>query len=113
MCTDDVRLHTPLTAVWQVELSGHDGLLTWIRRMSEEFAFLEATPLAAEDREDGWILGHALMRGRGKGSPSEIQFELHHAVHFVDGLIDEFDAYLPRQDALDRVGRRLVHAQSD
>ena len=109
LCAEDVRLFTPLTEVWRVDLRGHDGIRTWISRMEDEWAFLEARQLGAEEH-DGWILGRASMRGRGKASPSEIEFEIHHAVHFVDGLIDEFSAFLAREQALERIEKAGVRA---
>ncbi len=115
LCTEDVRLLTPLTDIWRVELSGHEGIVAWVRRMNEEWAFLDATPRDWEDRDDDWVLGHALMRGRGKASPTEIEFEIHHAVHFSNGLLDEFNAFLAVEQAIERVeqSRQLASVDSD
>ena len=113
ICTPDVRLWTPLTAIWQIQLGGYDGIVAWIQRMSEEWAFLEATPLSAEERDGGWLLGHGVMRGRGKASPSELEFEIHHALHFSGGLVDEFNAFLAADDALARVEGTSDPGRSD
>ena len=44
------------------------------------------------------------MFGRGKASPSEIEFELHHAVRFREGLIAELHAFLTPDRAASRIG---------
>lgn len=87
-------LATPLIQAWGAEaLRGHEGLEEWIRRMDSEFAFLHARPLGAEEQDD-WVRGHCHVRGRGKASSSEIEFEVHHAVRFEGAMIAEFHAFL-------------------
>jgi hypothetical protein len=83
-----------LIQAWgDTDLRGHGGLEDWIRRMEGEWAFLYAQPVAAE-QHDEWVQGHCKVRGRGKASSSEIEFELHHAVRFDGPLIAEFHAFL-------------------
>jgi hypothetical protein len=94
-----VLLATPLIEAWGADvLRGHEGVETWIRRMEGEFAFLEAQPLRAEQHDD-WVRGHCTVRGRGKASSSEIEFEVHHAVRFDGPRIAEFHALLTREQA--------------
>jgi hypothetical protein len=99
-----VLLATPLIEAWGANvLRGHEGLETWIRRMEGEFAFLDARPLHAEQHDD-WVRGHCIVRGRGKASSSEIEFELHHAVRFDGPRIAEFHAFLTPEGASAKTG---------
>jgi SnoaL-like domain len=99
-----VLLATPLIEAWGANvLRGHEGLETWIRRMEGEFAFLDARPLHAEQHDD-WVRGHCTVRGRGKASSSEIEFELHHAVRFEGPRIAEFHAFLTPEGARAKTG---------
>jgi ketosteroid isomerase-like protein len=104
LCTDDVVLATPLIEAWGARtLRGHDGARTWIRRMQDEWAFLVARPVEATERGE-WVQGRCMMSGRGKASPSEIEFELHHAVRIQDGLVAEFHAFLTADQAHSTIG---------
>jgi hypothetical protein len=84
-------------------LRGHEGIETWIRRMEGEWAYLDAQPVRATQRDD-WVHGQCIVRGRGKASSSEIEFELHHAVRFDGPMIAEFHAFLTPEDALAKTG---------
>jgi SnoaL-like domain len=101
-----VVLATPLIEAWGMSvLHGHEGVENWIRRMEGQFAFLYAEPLAVEQMDD-WVRGHCRVRGRGKASSGEIEFELHHAVRFEGSLIAEFHAALTPEDAAAKAGGR-------
>ena len=84
-------------------LRGHGGIETWIRRMEGEWAYLDAQPMGARERDD-WVHGQCTVRGRGKASSSEIEFELHHAVRFDGPMIAEFHAFLTPEAALAKTG---------
>jgi ketosteroid isomerase-like protein len=104
LCTNDVILATPLIEAWGAGvLRGHDGVRTWIRRIEDEWAFLVAKPQEASERGE-WVQGRCQMSGRGKASPSEIEFELHHAVRFREGRIAELHAFLTPDRAVSRIG---------
>jgi hypothetical protein len=101
-----VVLATPLIQAWGAEvLRGHEGVEIWIRRMEGEFAFLDAQPMRAQQSDD-WVRGHCRVRGRGKASSSEIEFDLHHAVRFEGPLIAEFHALLTPEGAVAKAGGR-------
>jgi hypothetical protein len=104
LCAEDVVLATPLIEAWGHRvLHGHDGVKTWIRRMHDEWAFLIARPVEAAERGE-WVQGRCLVSGRGKASPSEIEFELHHAIRFEGGLVAELHAFLTADRADAQIG---------
>jgi hypothetical protein len=84
-------------------LHGHEGVETWIRRIEGEWAFLDAQSVHGEQRGD-WVHGHCIVRGRGKASSEEIEFELHHAVRFDGPIIAEFHAFLTPEGASAKTG---------
>lgn len=99
----DIVIETPLIKIWELDQQGHDRVREWLRRIDREWAFIDCYGIELEDRPDGWVLGRMRVRGRGKASPDELDWELHIAARVVDGRIVRFGAYLDRERALDAI----------
>lgn len=99
MCAPDVELTTLLDQFGKPKLRGHEGLREWFERMTEIWAFLEIRDWEVEHHSD-WILVTGTARGRGRGSPQELDMTWASAGKVADRRLAKLGIYLSRAEAL-------------
>jgi ketosteroid isomerase-like protein len=98
LCASDVEVSTINSRLLNMELRGTSGLAAWLSYLEHAWSFLEGGRFEFEVRND-WVLGSGRMRGRGKGSPREIEYEVHSAIRIRSGRVDRIGFFLTRDEA--------------
>ncbi len=98
MCADDVEMSTINSRLLGMELRGSGGIAEWLAYLERAWAHLEGREFELQAQDD-WVVGSGHMRGRGKGSSTEIEYAVHPAIRVRRGLVDRIGFFLTREDA--------------